>query len=104
MKGNGTVTGMISSRSVQVRISGNVQGCAYRDWTEKNAHLLGLAGWVRNRKDGSVEAMFAGPDTSVSEMISRCKDGPQSAEVETVDILKEGCGRFSDEFDILPTA
>ncbi len=95
---------MINSRSVQVRISGNVQGCAYRDWTEKNAHLLGLAGWVRNRKDGSVEAMFAGPDTSVNEMISRCKDGPQSAEVETVDILKEGCGRFSDEFDILPTA
>lgn len=95
---------MINSRSVQVRISGNVQGCAYRDWTEKNAHLLGIAGWVRNRKDGSVEAMFAGPDTSVDEMISRCKDGPKAAQVKQVDILKEDCGRFSDEFDILPTA
>lgn len=95
---------MINSRSVQVRISGHVQGCAFRDWTEKNAQMLGLAGWVRNRCDGSVEAMFAGPDTSVDEMISRCKEGPQSAKVDKVDILKEGCGRFSDEFDILPTA
>ena len=95
---------MMNSRSVQVRISGEVQGCAYRDWTEKNAHMLGIAGWVRNRKDGSVEAMFAGPDTSVDEMISRCKEGPAAAQVKQVDILKEGCGRFSDEFDILPTA
>lgn len=95
---------MTNNRSVQVRISGRVQGCAYRDWTEKNAHLLGLAGWVRNRKDGSVEAMFAGPDKSVDEMIVRCQDGPQAAKVDKVDILKEDCGRFSDEFDILPTA
>ena len=95
---------MIKSRSVQVRISGNLQGCAYRDWTEKNAQMLGLAGWVRNRCDGSVEAMFAGPDSSVDEMIARCKEGPQLAKVQKVDILKEGCGRFSDEFDILPTA
>ncbi len=95
---------MLKNRSVQVRISGKVQGCAFRVWTEKNAHMLGLAGWVRNRKDGSVEAMFAGPDTSVDEMIARCEDGPNSAQVRQVDILKEGCGRFSDEFDILPTA
>ena len=95
---------MTKSKSVQVRISGQVQGCAYRDWTEKNAQMLGLAGWVRNRCDGSVEAMFAGPDTSVDEMITRCQEGPQHAEVDRVDILKEDCGRFSDEFDILPTA
>ncbi len=95
---------MMKSKSVQVRIFGHVQGCAYRDWTEKNAQMLGLAGWVRNRCDGSVEAMFAGPDVSVDEMISRCQEGPQLAKVDKVDILKEGCGRFSDEFDILPTA
>ncbi len=98
------MTGMTKSRSVQVKITGNVQGCAYRDWTEKNAEMLGLAGWVRNRCDGSVEAMFAGPDSSVDEMISRCKEGPKLAQVAQVDVVKEDCGRFSDEFDILPTA
>ena len=98
------MTGMTKTRSVQVMISGLVQGCAFRDWVEKNAEMLGLAGWVRNRRDGSVEAMFAGPDSSVDEMLDRCKDGPQLANVKNVAIVKEGCGRFSDEFDILPTA
>ncbi len=98
------MTGMTKSRSVQVRILGLVQGCAFRNWMEKNAQMLGVAGWVRNRCDGSVEAMFAGPDQSVNEMISRCKDGPRMANVDQVDIVKENCGRFSDEFDILPTA
>ena len=98
------MTGMTKTRSVQVMISGLVQGCAFRDWVEKNAEMLGLAGWVRNRRDGSVEAMFAGPDGNVNEMLTRCKDGPQLANVQKVAIVKEGCGRFSDEFDILPTA
>ena len=94
----------VRNRSVQVRISGTVQGCAYRVWTEKNAQMLGLAGWVRNRCDGSVEAMFVGADDDVTEMVARCNDGPQHAKVVHVTIVKEDCGRFSDEFDILPTA
>ncbi|MGI9482434.1 MAG: acylphosphatase [Hyphomicrobiales bacterium] len=98
------MTGNLNLRSVQVKICGDVQGVAYRLWTEKNAELLGLAGWVRNRCDGSVEAMFAGPAESVDEMLSRCKDGPAGAEVEKVDVVREECGCFSDEFDVLPTA
>lgn len=98
------MTGMTKNRSVQVMISGFVQGVAFRSWIEKNADMLGLAGWVRNRRDGSVEAMFAGPDGNVDEMLQRCKDGPQHANVQKVAIIKEDCGRFSDAFDILPTA
>ncbi len=96
--------GIASSQSVQVRISGVVQGCSFRNWIEKNAYMLGLAGWARNRCDGSVEAMFAGPRENVEEMILRCKDGPKFASVDQVVVVKENCGRFSDEFDILPTA
>lgn len=98
------MTGQDKIRSVQVKICGDVQGNTYREWTEKNAEMLGLAGWVRNRCDGSVEAMFAGPQKIVDEMIARCKDGPKTALIQTVDIIREECGRFSDEFDVLPTA
>ena len=98
------MTGNVKMRSVQVAICGDVQGVAYRSWTEKNAEMLGLAGWVRNRCDGSVEAMFAGPAESVDEMLTRCKDGPLGAHVEQVNVVREECGRFSDEFDVLPTA
>lgn len=98
------MTATTKSRSVQVKICGNVQGKAYRLWTEKNAELLGLAGWVRNRCDGSVEAMFSGPMETVEEMISRCKEGPPGATVDNVDVMREECGQFSDEFDVLPTA
>ena len=89
------MTGNLNLRSVQVKICGDVQGVAYRLWTEKNAELLGLAGWVRNRCDGSVEAMFAGPAESVDEMLSRCKDGPAGAEVEKVDVVREECAQRS---------
>ena len=68
------MTGTQKSRSVQVKICGDVHGKAFRLWTEKNAEMLGLAGWVRNRCDGSVEAMFSGPADVVDEMIARCSE------------------------------
>ena len=52
----------------QVMISGRVQGVGYRAWVEHRARTHGLEGWVRNRRDGSVEALFAGPADVVSEM------------------------------------
>jgi acylphosphatase len=68
----------------QVRISGRVQGVGYRAWIEHQARNHDLEGWVRNRRDGSVEALFAGPENLVSEMIARSRRGPSSARVDDV--------------------
>jgi acylphosphatase len=68
----------------QVRIIGRVQGVGYRAWVEHRARAHRLKGWVRNRRDGSVEALFAGPADAVSEMIAECRSGPSSAHVEAV--------------------
>ena len=90
-------------RSVRVRIEGRVQGVGYRHWTEKAAGSLGLDGWVRNCRDGSVEAVFAGPEDAVAEMLERCHDGPRSAQVAAVTILEEGASARAG-FRVLPTA
>jgi acylphosphatase len=97
------MTGNLKLRSVQVKICGEVHDNTFKAWTEKNAEMLGLAGWVRSRCDGSVEAMFAGAAETVDEMISRCKSGPKGSQVEKVDVVREGCDQFTDEFDVLPT-
>ena len=90
-------------RTVRVRIEGGVQGVSYRYWTERVAGGLGLTGWVRNRRDGSVEALFAGPAADVARMLERCKDGPRSAHVTAVEVVEEG-GEAPDAFEVLPTA
>ena len=68
----------------QVTIAGRVQGVGYRAWVEDRARALGVEGWVRNRRDGSVEAVFGGSRELVSEMIASCKRGPSSARVDVV--------------------
>ncbi len=78
-----------------VRVTGRVQGVWYRGWTCDEAVQRGLTGWVRNRRDGSVEALFAGPALSVQEMINVCRQGPPAAEVlkvevETADAPEQG--------------
>ena len=67
-----------------VRIEGRVQGVWYRGWTVQEAMRLRLSGWVRNRSDGSVEALFAGSDEVVAEMVLLCWQGPPSADVTNV--------------------
>jgi acylphosphatase len=69
----------------QVTIRGRVQGVGYRAWVDHHARNHNLEGWVRNRRDGSVEALFAGPEDIVSEMIARCRRGPSTARVEAVE-------------------
>ena len=77
-------------RTVTARIEGRVQGVYYRAWTDQNARALGLDGTVRNRKDGSVEAVFSGPAGQVAEMLRRCAIGPPHAKVTEVIVTEEG--------------
>jgi len=79
------MTGDDDHTAVRVRIHGRVQGVWYRAWTAQTARGLGLSGWVRNRRDGTVEAVFAGPASAVEEMITACRDGPPAARVEAID-------------------
>jgi acylphosphatase len=93
---------MTARTCVRVRIYGHVQGVWYRGWTVDAARARGLAGWVRNRKDGTVEASFAGDAASVEAMIEACRQGPPMARVDTVeraDAADEGWMDFSQ----LPT-
>jgi acylphosphatase len=77
-------------RTVTVKIEGRVQGVYYRAWTHDTARSLGLDGWVRNASDGSVEAVFSGPQPAVEEMLRLCADGPRDAKVTAVTITDEG--------------
>ena len=65
-------------------ISGKVQGVGYREWLRQEAGLRGLAGWVRNRLDGTVEAVVAGAPDQVAAIIQACASGPRWAEVRHV--------------------
>ena len=67
--------------SVRVRITGRVQGVGYRGWTVRAAVILGLSGWVRNRSDGSVEAVFQGGQNQIDQMIDKLYQGPFRAVV-----------------------
>lgn len=77
-------------RAVHVRIEGRVQAVGYRAWVEDEAVALGLDGWVRNRRDGAVEAVFGGDPDAVAEMLRRCRNGPPAARVSRVEIVAEG--------------
>ena len=67
--------------SVAARITGRVQGVWFRGWVREQAHRLGLTGWVRNEPDGSVAALFVGPETAVAAMLALCREGPPHARV-----------------------
>lgn len=73
-------------RAVRARVSGTVQGVSYRVWTRGEAIRLGLTGWVRNERDGSVTALIAGADGAVTAMIERLWQGPRGALVSKVEI------------------
>jgi acylphosphatase len=90
-------------------IHGRVQGVGYRDWTRHVARVRGIEGWVRNRRDGSVEAVFSGSARGVAEMIEACRQGPSSARVEWVDEHDAASSdlemrRPNESFSVLSTA
>jgi len=97
------MSGESEERTVRVRIAGRVQGVSYRYWARETAEALGLTGWVRNRRDGSVEAVFSGAADDVAEMLRRCHDGSAAAVVASVEVLEEG-GDAPPGFDMRPTA
>ena len=73
----------------RVLIHGQVQGVFFRDTARRQAESHGVAGWVNNRSDGSVEAVFEGDDDDVEAMIAFCRQGPRGAEVDGVEVSEE---------------
>lgn len=89
-------------------IRGRVQGVGYRAFVDHEARARDLEGWVRNRRDGSVEALFAGPAEIVSAMIAACRRGPSSARVDAVqdDVADPAMLKLrqsGERFSVLPT-
>ena len=74
----------MTSRAVHVLIEGRVQGVWFRGWMTQEANARGLRGWVRNLRDGAVEATMAGAETDVEAMLELCWQGPPSARVVRV--------------------
>ena len=91
-----------------VVIHGRVQGVGYRAFVEDEAMRLNLQGWVRNRRTGSVEALFAGPPEVVDAMVELCRKGPPGARVASLDRREAGADelalRGAETFAVLPTA
>lgn len=85
-------------------ITGRVQGVGYRDWAMATAQRLGLRGWVRNRADGSVEALVVGDDNAVGKMIEACRRGPTLAKVDAVEVEPVDLDVLPSDFRRLPTA
>ena len=87
----------------RLTISGRVQGVGYRDWAMGTAQRLGLTGWVRNRRDGAVEALIVGEEDAVGKMIEACRRGPPAARVDEIDVDPVDLDILPDGFTQLPT-
>ena len=73
----------------RVVVHGRVQGVFFRDTTRRKAATRGVSGWVRNRPDGAVEAVFEGEAAAVASMVRFCEDGPRGAVVDRVEVIEE---------------
>jgi len=87
----------------RLTISGRVQGVGYRDWTIGTGLRLGLTGWVRNRRDGAVEALIVGNESAVGQMIEACRRGPPMARVDEIDVEPVDLDILPAGFTQLPT-
>jgi acylphosphatase len=85
--------------AVRLVIKGSVQGVGYRWWAQGEARRRGLDGWVRNRHDGTVELVAAGPQAAIDQLVEACWSGPPSAAVHIVERLPAedvGLSRFEE--------
>ena len=96
-------TGSRVRRSLRILIEGRVQGVGFRSYVELQARGLGLDGWVRNRRDGSVEALIDGPPDAVRQLIDWAWQGPRSARVAGVKSVGVQDVESCHEFEIRPT-
>lgn len=87
----------MSRRRVRVVARGRVQGVWFRESTRSRAEALGLAGWVRNRRDGSVEALFEGESSAVEQALDFVREGPPLAWVDHVEVEEERLGEGEPE-------
>ena len=81
----------------RVVVRGRVQGVFFRDTVQQRARQRGVAGWIRNNRDGTVEAVFEGEPDAVESLVRFCSEGPRGAEVERVEVFQEepeGLTRF----------
>jgi acylphosphatase len=90
-----------NDRTVRAKFTGRVQGVGFRAFVEREAHKRGLKGWVRNRCDSSVEAIFSGPSDVVDDMLAAARKGPRSSRVEDVHV--EPATDDAEGFRVLPT-
>lgn len=89
--------------SQKLRIRGRVQGVGYRDAFVREASRRAIAGWVRNRRDGSVEALVQGADEAVAELIAWARQGPPAARVAEVEIHPAESEPAHAGFEVLPS-
>jgi acylphosphatase len=87
----------------RLRMVGRVQGVFFRNWAVGEAEKLGVRGCIRNRTDGSVEALAFGPAEAIGAFIARCREGPPAAIVERLDVT-EAEGEAPEGFRKAPTA
>jgi acylphosphatase len=88
----------------RLAIHGQVQGVFYRGWTVETARGLGLAGWVRNRRDGTVEAVIQGEAAAVERLITLAGRGPPAARVDRVEAVEIDPDESLTGFSQQPTA
>jgi acylphosphatase len=94
----------MSERQVRLLISGRVQGVDFRDFVWREAEARKLMGWVRNRRDGAVEALAAGPSESVDEFIAACWRGPPASRVSGIIVEAAENDEPLAAFSVRPTA
>ena len=92
----------MATRAVHVTITGRVHGVGYRAFVDDAAIERGLVGWVRNRRDGSVEAVLSGDEDAVDELVALCRDGPPAAIVMHV-ATEDYSGPVLTSFSVLRT-
>jgi len=85
--------------TVSARITGKVQGVGFRMSTVRQAHSLGITGWVRNLEDGSVEALLQGEHDTIDQMLAWLRVGPPAARVDNVDSDEVQENRHYDRFE-----
>jgi acylphosphatase len=91
----------MAEKTVKLIIAGRVQGVGFRDWVERQALQAGLAGYVRNRREGTVELVISGSEAQVDSMLAQCRKGPRLAMVKGIEVIPDQWSGHG--FSILPT-